>query len=159
MFPPSLNASFPGVPGKTARAVSGTATATMPTNAATNSMDRTRVRSSTAFTKRTSPGGRDLSIPQPRTAPVKPWFRRNARAGMCRTHTRGEAPEMDDGRRMQSEGKWDQMRGRVKQSWGVLTDDEIDQTEGKWDRLVGLIKEKTGDTAESIESRLGSMMD
>ena len=66
---------------------------------------------------------------------------------------------MDDGRRMQWEGKWDQMRGRVKESWGVLTDDEIDQTEGKWDRLVGLIKEKTGDTAESIESRLSSMMD
>jgi len=66
---------------------------------------------------------------------------------------------MDDGRLMQWEGTWEQMRGRVKQSWGVLTDDEIAQTEGKWDRLVGLIEEKTGDTAESIESRLGSLRD
>jgi uncharacterized protein YjbJ (UPF0337 family) len=49
--------------------------------------------------------------------------------------------------------------GRIKQSWGVLTDDEIDQTEGKWDRVVGLIKEKTGDTAEAVESRLASIMD
>jgi uncharacterized protein YjbJ (UPF0337 family) len=66
---------------------------------------------------------------------------------------------MDDGRRMQFEGKWDQMRGRVKQSWGVLTDDELDVTEGKWDRLVGLIEEKTGDTAEAIERRLAALVD
>ena len=65
---------------------------------------------------------------------------------------------MDDGRQLQFEGKWDQMRGRIKQSWGVLTDDELDQTEGKWDRVVGLIKEKTGDTAEAIEHRLADMM-
>ena len=66
---------------------------------------------------------------------------------------------MDDSRRMQFEGKWDQMRGRVKQSWGVLTDDELDVTEGKWDRLVGLIEEKTGDTAEAIERRLAALVD
>ncbi len=50
---------------------------------------------------------------------------------------------MDDSKRLELEGKWDQVRGRVKESWGVLTDDELDRTEGKWDRLVGLIKEKT----------------
>ena len=66
---------------------------------------------------------------------------------------------MDDGKRMQFEGKWDQMRGRVKQSWGVLTDDELDVTEGRWDRIVGLIEEKTGDTAESIERRLVALVD
>jgi uncharacterized protein YjbJ (UPF0337 family) len=66
---------------------------------------------------------------------------------------------MDDGMRLQFEGKWDQMRGRVKEAWGVLTDDELDQTEGKWDRLVGLIKEKTGDTAEAVERHLAEMMD
>jgi uncharacterized protein YjbJ (UPF0337 family) len=71
--------------------------------------------------------------------------------------TRQEGTQMDDGRRLQWEGKWDQMRGRVKQSWGVLTDDELDQTEGKWDRVVGLIKEKTGETAEAIERRLDDM--
>jgi uncharacterized protein YjbJ (UPF0337 family) len=51
---------------------------------------------------------------------------------------------MDDSKRMEWEGKWDQVRGRVKESWGALTDDDLDRTEGKWDRLVGLIKEKTG---------------
>jgi uncharacterized protein YjbJ (UPF0337 family) len=66
---------------------------------------------------------------------------------------------MDDGRRMQLEGKWDQVRGRVKESWGVLTDDDLDRTEGKWDQLVGLVKEKTGETTEAVEQRLGELMD
>lgn len=59
----------------------------------------------------------------------------------------------------QFEGKWDQMKGRVKEAWGDLTDDEIDQTEGKWDRLVGTIKEKTGEAREAIEEKLRQMTD
>jgi uncharacterized protein YjbJ (UPF0337 family) len=47
----------------------------------------------------------------------------------------------------------------VKESWGVLTDDELDRTEGKWDRLVGLIKEKTGESASEVERRIREMMD
>lgn len=66
---------------------------------------------------------------------------------------------MDDEKRMQFEGKWDQVRGRVKESWGDLTDDELDQTEGKWDRLVGKIKEKTGETVETIQEKLKKLVD
>ena len=60
---------------------------------------------------------------------------------------------MDDGKRLQFEGKWDQMKGRVRESWGALTDDDLDRTQGKWDQVVGLIKEKTGENAEEIERR------
>jgi len=64
---------------------------------------------------------------------------------------------MDDGKRLQFEGRWDQMKGRVRESWGVLTDDDLERTQGKWDQVVGLIKEKTGDNAEAIEHRLREM--
>jgi uncharacterized protein YjbJ (UPF0337 family) len=64
---------------------------------------------------------------------------------------------MDANDRMKFEGKWDQMRGRVKEAWGALSDDDLDRTEGKWDRLVGTIKEKTGETADAIERKLASM--
>lgn len=57
------------------------------------------------------------------------------------------------------EGKWDQMRGRVKEAWGVLTDDDLDRTEGKWDRLVGTIKEKTGETVDKIEEKLSQILE
>lgn len=60
--------------------------------------------------------------------------------------------------RMQFEGTWDQMRGRVKEAWGSLTDDDLDRTEGRWDQLVGTIKERTGETMESIEEKLNKMM-
>jgi uncharacterized protein YjbJ (UPF0337 family) len=60
---------------------------------------------------------------------------------------------------LEFEGKWDQMRGRVKEAWGVLTDDDLDRTEGKRDRLVGTIKEKTGETIDVIEAKLGKLLD
>ncbi len=57
------------------------------------------------------------------------------------------------------EGKWDQMRGRVKEAWGALTNDDLDRTEGKWDRLVGTIKEKTGETSDKIEQKRDDLLD
>ena len=42
------------------------------------------------------------------------------------------------------EGKWKQFRGRVKEWWGDVTDDELDRVGGKYDRFVGLLQEKYG---------------
>ena len=56
--------------------------------------------------------------------------------------------------RMQIEGKWDQLKGKVKEAWGVLTDDDFDRAQGKVDRLVGTIKEKTGESTDKIEEKL-----
>ncbi|HEV2905962.1 MAG TPA: CsbD family protein [Actinomycetota bacterium] len=66
---------------------------------------------------------------------------------------------MEDDTRLRFEGKWDQMRGRVKETWGDLTDDELDQTEGKWDQVVGKIKEKTGESMDAIQEKLRRMTD
>ena len=56
--------------------------------------------------------------------------------------------------RMQMEGKWEQARGRVKEAWGDLTDDDIDKAEGNWDQLVGTIREKTGEAKETVEQKM-----
>ena len=66
---------------------------------------------------------------------------------------------MDDDARMRFEGKWDQVRGRVKESWGVLTDDELDETGGRWDQVVGKIKEKTGESVDTIQDKLRRLLD
>jgi len=42
------------------------------------------------------------------------------------------------------EGKWKQIRGKVKQQWGKLTDDELDQISGRADELAGLLQERYG---------------
>lgn len=66
---------------------------------------------------------------------------------------------MDSDIQRRIEGKWDELKGRIKESWGVLTDDEVTQTEGKWDRLVGTIKEKTGEAQATIEEKLKKLLD
>lgn len=66
---------------------------------------------------------------------------------------------MEDRMDLKSEGRWDQVKGRVREAWGALTDDDLDRTEGKRDRLVGVIKEKTGETADKIEAKLDELLD
>ena len=66
-----------------------------------------------------------------------------------------EAQEsVDWNSRLADEGRWQQARGRIRQTWGNLTDDEIDTARGSWDRLVGAIKEKTGEAADTIDDKL-----
>jgi uncharacterized protein YjbJ (UPF0337 family) len=70
-----------------------------------------------------------------------------------------EASSMDQDTKMRFEGRWQNVRGRVKEAWGSLTDDELDKTEGKWDQLVGTIKRKTGETSDAVEDRLKKLVD
>jgi uncharacterized protein YjbJ (UPF0337 family) len=41
-------------------------------------------------------------------------------------------------------GNWKQVKGKIKEQWGKLTDDEIDQLEGKSDQLAGRLQERFG---------------
>lgn len=45
-------------------------------------------------------------------------------------------------------GKWEQMKSRIKQRWGRLTDDQLDGISGHYDELTGLIRERYGFTHE-----------
>lgn len=60
--------------------------------------------------------------------------------------------------RLEFEGKFDQVKGRIKEAWGDLTDDDLDKTEGKWDRVVGTIKQKTGQATDAIERKLEQIL-
>ncbi len=42
------------------------------------------------------------------------------------------------------EGKWKQLKGRVKQTWGKLTEDDLDRLSGNRDELVGVVQERYG---------------
>src|SRR6476646_2963764 len=41
-------------------------------------------------------------------------------------------------------GNWKQVKGKVKEQWGKLTDDDLDQIAGKRDQLEGKIQERYG---------------
>ena len=40
------------------------------------------------------------------------------------------------------EGNWKQFKGKVKEQWGDLTDDDLDRIAGKRDQLEGKIQER-----------------
>ena len=42
------------------------------------------------------------------------------------------------------EGNWKQMRGRVKERWGKLTDDDLTAIAGRPDQLEGMIQDRYG---------------
>ena len=59
------------------------------------------------------------------------------------------------------EGNWKQFKGKVKEQWGKLTDDDLDVIEGKRVELSGRLQNRYGiakDEAErQIDKWLGSM--
>lgn len=65
---------------------------------------------------------------------------------------------MDEDAKLRLQGRWDELRGRIKEAWGSLTDDDLDRTEGRWDQLVGTIERKTGERMEDIERRLAELL-
>jgi uncharacterized protein YjbJ (UPF0337 family) len=42
------------------------------------------------------------------------------------------------------EGNWKQFKGKVKEQWGRLTDDDLDEIAGRRDQLEGKIQERYG---------------
>jgi uncharacterized protein YjbJ (UPF0337 family) len=42
------------------------------------------------------------------------------------------------------EGNWKQLKGKVVEQWGKLTDDEVDKIAGKREQLEGKIQERYG---------------
>ena len=52
------------------------------------------------------------------------------------------------------EGKWNQVKGSVKEKWGDLTDDELTEVAGKKDKLTGKLQEKYGWTKEEADNEI-----
>ncbi|NMG37326.1 CsbD family protein [Azoarcus sp. TTM-91] len=52
------------------------------------------------------------------------------------------------------EGNWKQLKGKVRQQWGKLTDDDVDVIAGKRTELAGRIQERYGVTKDEAERRV-----
>jgi uncharacterized protein YjbJ (UPF0337 family) len=51
-------------------------------------------------------------------------------------------------------GNWTQAKGKIKEQWGKLTDDDLTVVEGKRDQLLGRIQERYGIAKERAEEQL-----
>lgn len=55
-------------------------------------------------------------------------------------------------------GKWKQIRGRAKQAWGELSDDDLARIDGNYDKLVGTLQEKYGYTKAEAQSKVDAAL-
>jgi uncharacterized protein YjbJ (UPF0337 family) len=55
---------------------------------------------------------------------------------------------------LQIKGDWNITKGKLKQKWAQLTDDDLQYIDGKHDELFGRIQKRTGETREAIEKAL-----
>ncbi len=52
------------------------------------------------------------------------------------------------------EGKWEQIKGAVREKWGDLTDDDLAQINGNREKLLGKIQEAYGHSRENAEKEV-----
>lgn len=51
-------------------------------------------------------------------------------------------------------GKWEQLKGSLRQTWGELTDDDITQAQGSAQKLAGILQEKYGYAQEDAQKQV-----
>lgn len=59
--------------------------------------------------------------------------------------------------KLQMKGTWNEVKGKIKQRYGQLTDDDLAFSEGKDDELLGRLQKKLGQTKEEIRSFIESL--
>ena len=54
----------------------------------------------------------------------------------------------------QIEGRWNEFKGKAKQQWGKLTDDDLDRIEGRRDELLGKVQHAYGVSREEADKQV-----
>jgi uncharacterized protein YjbJ (UPF0337 family) len=59
--------------------------------------------------------------------------------------------------KLELKGKWNELKGKVKQAYANLTDDDLKYEEGKDDELLGRLQQKTGKSKDELIKWLRSL--
>ena len=59
--------------------------------------------------------------------------------------------------KLEIKGTWNEIKGKLKQKYGSLTDDDLTFAEGKDDELLGRLQKKLGRTKEQIREELAGL--
>ncbi len=55
---------------------------------------------------------------------------------------------------LEIKGDWNITKGKLKQKWAQLTDDDLQFVNGKSEELLGRIQKRTGQTREAVEKAI-----
>jgi len=59
--------------------------------------------------------------------------------------------------KLQMKGTWNEVKGKLKQKYGELTDDDLAFAEGKEDELLGRLQKRLGRTQDEIRAEISDM--
>jgi uncharacterized protein YjbJ (UPF0337 family) len=59
--------------------------------------------------------------------------------------------------KLQIKGNWNEIKGKLKQKYGQLTDDDLKFAEGKDDELLGRLQQRLGRTKEEIRREIEAL--
>lgn len=59
--------------------------------------------------------------------------------------------------KLQVKGNWNELKGKVKQKYGELTDDDLTYVEGQEDELIGRLQKKTGKAKEVLIDEINKL--
>ncbi|SMC68648.1 CsbD family protein [Pedobacter africanus] len=52
--------------------------------------------------------------------------------------------------KLEIKGAWNELKGKIKQAYADLTDDDLKYEEGKDDEMLGKLQQKTGKTRDEL---------
>jgi uncharacterized protein YjbJ (UPF0337 family) len=58
---------------------------------------------------------------------------------------------------LELKGKWNEVKGKLKQKYGQLTDDDLSFAEGKEDELLGRLQKKLGKSKEAFRAEFDTL--
>jgi len=61
--------------------------------------------------------------------------------------------------KLQVKGDWNIAKGKIKQKWAKLTDDDLQFVAGQEDELIGRIQKRTGEARENVERAVKEFFD
>ena len=59
--------------------------------------------------------------------------------------------------KLQLKGSWNELKGKLKQQYGNLTDDDLVFSEGKEDELLGRLQKKLGKSKDEVRQMIEKM--
>jgi uncharacterized protein YjbJ (UPF0337 family) len=59
--------------------------------------------------------------------------------------------------KLQMKGSWNELKGKLKQKYGQLTDDDLAFAEGKEDELLGRLQKRLGRTKDELRAEIEKM--
>lgn len=75
-------------------------------------------------------------------------------SGLLGGGLQGQDAEGTTMNKLEIKGDWNIVKGKLKQKWAALTDDDLTYAEGKQDELVGRIQKRTGATRAAVEKAI-----